>query len=104
MGQEGTGGMSALCRRDARRGHLHGSQCLPCESRLSRAAYFAGKACAQPGLFPKATATFMPQLLQKMREFLSAKLTCSKRLEIGGKERPEKWESLVPGVRGLSLF
>lgn len=76
----------------------------PAKATSPGAVRFAGKACAQPGLFPKATATFMPQLLQKMHEFLSAKLTFSKRLEIGGKERPERWESLVPGARGLSLF
>lgn len=42
----------------------------------------------------------MPQLLQKMHEFVSAELTCNKRHCIGWKEKPlwrERWASPVPG-------
>lgn len=45
-------------------------------------------------------ATFMLQLLQKMFEFISAKLACNKRHYIGWKEKPseqERWASPVSG-------
>ena len=73
---------------------------FPCESSLP--GHLPGTALSQPSLFPKAVATFMPQLLQKMHEFISAELTCNKRHYIGWKEKPlgqERWASLVPGPR-----
>lgn len=60
-------------------GDIPKPRCWPAKATSPGAGHFAGQVRAQAGLFPKATGTFMPQLLQKMHEFLSAKLTCSKR-------------------------
>lgn len=58
---------------------------FPGKAAFPGAGHLPGTAILQPSLFPKASATFMPQLLQKMHEFISAKLTCHEGIILAGR-------------------
>lgn len=94
--------------RDRRSEQVHppplSTSVCPAKAASPGAGHFAGKVRAQSGVFPQAMGTSMPQFLQKMHEFLPAKLTCSRMHSIGWKARPERWESVVPGPLGTLLL
>lgn len=73
---------------------------FPAEETASlESGHILGKVLEQPRLFSKAMATFMPQLLQKIHEFISAKLTCNKKHALYCLEGKAFWAAEV-GVTG----